>query len=200
MDLKEHATAADVKKLAHFLTTNLQEQANLLSIGHKHPEGREVWTKALWTTFERLRKELGPGWKLYPDVIGQGQGRARGEYLVDFMLMDDKRGPRIACESELGDVKAINWAFDKLRGVKSDIKVLFFESEFAEDGGMLPQIENFVKGYLAPNGQIYEAEHYLMLQFAHTEFRVFVWEAPARGPFAPEQIEFKLLVKYGDDR
>ena len=62
LDLKDHATAADVKKLAYFLTTNLQEQANLLSIGHKHPEGSEVWTKALWTTFERLRKELGPGW------------------------------------------------------------------------------------------------------------------------------------------
>ncbi len=193
MDLKEHATANDVEKLARFIIINLREQANVLSIGHQHPQGREVWTKALWTTFERLREKLGNGWILYPKVIGKGKGRARGEYLVDFMLMDDKLGPRIACESELGGLGAVDWAFDKLRGVKSDIKVLFFEGDFAPEGGMVPRIETFIRQYLAPNGQVYAGEHYLFLQFAHDDFRAFAWESPSRGPLKPEQIQFRLL-------
>jgi hypothetical protein len=35
--------------------------------------------------------------------------------------------------------------------------------------------------------------HYLILQFAHNDFRAFAWEAPSRGPFDPEQVQFVLL-------
>jgi hypothetical protein len=49
------------------------------------------------------------------------------------MLMDDRLGPRTAFESDFGDISRIDLAFDKLRGMKSDIKVLILESDFAPE-------------------------------------------------------------------
>ncbi len=113
----------------------LQTYGNKLAlpIGHKHPDGKGVWTKAIWTCFDRLRASLGPGWSLYPPSLAKGTVRADGEYLVDFMLMDDRLGPRTAFESDFGDISRIDLAFDKLRGMKSDIKVLILESDFAPE-------------------------------------------------------------------
>jgi YD repeat-containing protein len=65
-----------------------------------------------------------------------------GEYLLDFVLWETGYGPRILCESQwqhlFGQLEAIEWAFDKLRGVKGDIKVLIYEREPGADSTQPP--------------------------------------------------------------
>jgi len=53
--------------------------------------------------------------------------------------MDERLGPRIACESELGNIGKINWSFDKLGGVKADIKILIFEWPSRDDQKLPPK-------------------------------------------------------------
>ena len=100
--LKSVATLSAVHILAQYFTKSLPEEAREASSEHAHPDGREVYTEAVWTCFASLHAHLGEGWSLYPTEIGKGAGKASGEYLVDFMLIDETFGPRIACESRIG--------------------------------------------------------------------------------------------------
>ncbi len=152
-----------------------------------------MYTKAVWTCFASLRAHLGDGWSLYPTAIAKGVGKASGEYLVDFMLMDETFGPRIACESELGGIKSVEWALDKLRGVKADIKILLFEEEFAPAGGLPPTIAELAKQYLANFGHYLSSEHFLFVQLSQNRCKSFVWSPPSRGPLREKEIVFSEI-------
>lgn len=141
--LNSFATLEDVRILAQYFAKALPEEAQEASKEHAHPDGRQVYTEAVWTCFNSLRAHLGEGWSLYPAAIAKGPGKAGGEYLVDFMLMDGILGPRIACESELGRIRNIDWALDKLRGVKSDIKILLFEDISCKRAVFLPGLQSW---------------------------------------------------------
>lgn len=71
--LKKLATKEDVTAVAKFLAVNLPIEAELLSKDHSRPQGKEVWTKAAWNCFEKLRVQLGEGWCLYPKKIGKAR-------------------------------------------------------------------------------------------------------------------------------
>ena len=83
------------------------------------------WTKAVY----ELLKDYGSrrGWIIHPlDKC------YAGEYLCDFTVFEKGYGCRIACESQWltwrsNDQADLEWAFDKLRGVKGDIKIFVFE-------------------------------------------------------------------------
>jgi len=87
-----------------------------------------VWTRAVYEALKAYSRTM-PGWQIYPP-----DKCYTAEYLCDFTLFEDGYGRRIACESQwshwahsqLIDMK---WAFDKLRGVKADIKIFIFEGE-----------------------------------------------------------------------
>jgi hypothetical protein len=137
--LESFATLDDARYVVRTLSSQFAKYADELSTGHARPQGREVWTKAIWKSFEHLRNDLGTQWKLFPDKRGKGPGKADGEFLVDFFLFDSHLGPRIPCESELDPKDGkIAWAFDKLSCVKSDIKILIFERSFEE---ALPKVD-----------------------------------------------------------
>ncbi len=187
------ATLEEVQHLGQYFAQALPEQAKELSQVHAHPDGREVYTRAVWRCFADLRALLGEGWSLYPSTIAKGAGKASGEYLVDFMLMDETFGPRIACESELGGIESIEWALDKLRGVKSDVKILLFEDDFAKEGGLPPRIAELTKQYLAGFGHYLPSEHFLFVQLSRNQCKCFLWSPPSRGPLGREEIVFSEL-------
>jgi hypothetical protein len=191
--LESFATMDDAKYVVRTLSSQFARYAGELSIGHDRPEGRAVWTGAIWKSFDNLRNELGDGWKLFPDKPAKGSGKADGEFLVDFFLFDSRLGPRIACESELSpDDGKIEWAFDKLSCVKSDIKILIFERSFEE---ALPQsITEMTGRYLSDFGHIHEGEIYIFTQLDHDKSKHYVWMAPHRGPFGRGEIVFTEMV------
>ena len=194
MTLSTFASAADIEYVARFFTERMRREAERISNDHPRPDGKNPWTRAVWHCFDALRSELGPTWSLYPRELGEGSGRTKGEYLVDFMLMDRSIGPRIACESELGKIRDIDWAFDKLRGVKADVKVLLFEFDFTDDSKLPPTVGDIVTGYLSKHGHFLPDEHFLLIQLTGDKARSFVWSPAQRGPYHANEIKFRMLT------
>lgn len=191
--LTSYAQQSDIEYLGRFFAEKLSKEATRVAGGHMHPNGKEPWTKAVWHCFETLRVELGAGWTLYPKDPGKGPGKAKGEYLADFLLMDETFGPRIACESELGNAGKCDWSFDKLRGLKADIKMFIFEMGFTENDSLPPPIESMVTGYLSNHAHFLANEHFLLVQLSFGKTRCFHWEPTIRGPYTPTQIHFSFL-------
>jgi hypothetical protein len=191
--LGSFATLDDAVYVVRTLSSQFAKYAEELSIGHLRPQGREVWTKAIWKSFEHLRNELGNQWRLFPDQPGKGPGKADGEFLVDFFLFDSRIGPRIACESELSpDDGKIEWAFDKLSSVKSDIKILIFERSF--ELGLPKFITEMTDRYLSDFGHIHKGEIYILTQLDHDLSKHYVWVAPRSGPFRQGDVVFTEMV------
>lgn len=193
MKLTNYAQKSDVEYLGRFFAERLSKEVDGISNSHARPDGREPWTKAVWHCFEALRVELGSNWSLYPKEPGKGPGRAKGEYLADFLLMDETYGPRIACESELGDSGKLDWSFDKLRGLKADIKMFIFEMDFTDTGRLPVAVDEMVRVYLADHGHFLPNEHFLLVQLSSNMTRCFHWEPSTRGPYKAKDIEFALL-------
>jgi hypothetical protein len=188
--LEGPATEEDVVRIVSILTTHLERHADKIAAVHTRPDGLEVCTKAIWSSFDTLCKELGPDWKLFPRAASKGPGRAAGEFLTDYQLFD-KHGPRIACESELffGGIEA---DFEKLCCVKSDIKIFIFECKH-EDG--LPQsILEVAHKYLTNFSHVYEGEAYVFMQLDGYKLRSFLWIAKRSGVIEDKrEIVFKQL-------
>ena len=94
---------------------------------------------------------------------------------------------------ELGGNRNIDWALDKLRGVKSDIKILLFEEDFAQEGGLPPKIAELARQYLANFGHYLPSEHFLFLQLSQNKCKCFLWSPPSRGPLRKEEVFFAEL-------
>ena len=190
--LEGAATREDVLWVASVLTRDLTKNAETIALSHSRPDGLEVWTKAIWKSFDSLRAELGSDWQLFPVAPSKGPGRAAGEFLTDYQLFD-KEGPRIACESEFA-FGAIESDFEKLCCVKSDIKIFVFEHEL---GNSLPEsVQELAKKYLLNFRHVYKNEHYLFIQLDHSESGTFLWSAEQDGPIRnKEEIAFTLISK-----
>jgi hypothetical protein len=136
------------------------------------------WTSALWQILKDIARknhlQLHPKDRPY-----------KGEYLVDFVLFDGGRGPIFACESQLwfwrrdikGHLSDIDWAFDKLMGVKSNVKMLLFEYEFESDGRLPKRLSSKFEAYLLSYERHVIGEHYLFVQVSGGDSRVFEWKA-----------------------
>jgi hypothetical protein len=145
--------------------------------------GTREYTWAVGQFWEEYRRGKGPGWTLYP----QGGGTS-GHYLVDFILFDKAYGPRIACESEWGrGWQDVVWDFDKLVGVKSDVKVLIHECGSKELMGGL-------KDAISGNALISSSEAFLVVGFEGEKSQAHWWIPDGSGPFAIKDIDFQLLT------
>ena len=126
-----------------------------------HSKSYADWTQAVYESLKAVAND--EEWQIYPQ-----ERKCLGEYLCDFMLIQSDYGCRIACESQWqhssrkyrGD---LDWAFDKLRGVKSDIKLFIFE-------GTRDQWQGIADLYLRDNTQLSTREAFLLLR----------WEGGAR--------------------
>ncbi|HZL27491.1 MAG TPA: hypothetical protein VFC39_13280 [Acidobacteriaceae bacterium] len=187
--LNRSVTRQDAVQLAVDMRLRLPEMAK------KHPatdSGRSEYTRAIWNYFdENFQRKY--GWTLYPDTEPK-KGRVAGEFMTDFALFDNKRGFRIACESEWGDLDHIDWAFDKLRAVKAEIKILVFQRGHGSTDLLSEEVAKRIRPYLAKCGH-HHAKHefYLFIQFDGDNAKLFIWEPTEDGPFEVEQIEFDHL-------
>jgi hypothetical protein len=148
--------------------------------------GKKEYTKAIWHYLEDLRKTR--GWTLWPKKPPIG-GRVKGEYLTDFSLCDEDLGYRIACESEWGNFKCIEWAFDKLRAVKADTKVLIFQAPHTNDGRLPDEISKLFRGNFAKCGHHHpNHEVYVFIQFDGDSSKCFIWTPTKSGPLDEDSI------------
>jgi hypothetical protein len=158
--------------------------------------GRTEYTRAIWNYFDQLRSKYEPPWKLYPETEPK-RGKVKGEFLIDFSLFDERLGCRIACESEWEvDVGRIGWAFDKLMAVKADLKILVFQMKYEDGAPRLPNRleERLVRDALNACGHHHPGhECYLLMQFDHSESRLFFWEPKHSGPYSSGEIEFEFI-------
>jgi hypothetical protein len=103
------ATRESAVSLAKDMSETLPGLAKKYARKHgRTKSGKKEYTKAIWRYFEDFRKTRDPQWTLWPKAIPIS-GKAKGEYLTDFSLCDEELGYRIACESEWGGFKAIEW-------------------------------------------------------------------------------------------
>ena len=177
-------------------------------LGQSIPEFLRVdpdctWTWAVWRAFERIRSnpggeiELDHGnalaygrseWALWPQ-----KGPYKGEYLLDFVLWESGYGPRILCESQwhhgFSAIGAIDWAFDKLRCVKGDIKVLIYEVSEQPNGSQPPDtVAEIVTGYLKELALLSNEEAFLLLNFNDHQKWAHWWKPVSSG--SPAEIRF----------
>ena len=177
--LKSIADKEHVTDLARQLSSRIPVIANL-------PNTPYGWTGAVWTAFNELAQAK--KWTLYP-----GKQPYKGEYLLDFVLWEENYGPRVVCESQwqhrISGMPAIDWAFDKLRGVKGDIKVLIFECPMKGDATRPPDnVMRIVEPYLKELSLLSDGEAFLLLHFANKGKRAHWWKPTRQGN--PNKIRF----------
>ena len=171
------ATKSDVSELAKHLSEHIPRLA-------EHAKSTGEWTGAVYDAFAEYIKTR-PGWNIYPETKAK-----KGEYLCDFMLFEKGYGPRMACESQWwhsprwGEhfVK-LAWSFDKLRGVKADVKVFVFEGE-AQDW------ERVRREYLTDYAFLSPDEAFLILNLDHRSFRASWWKPSRPGVHTEDEITF----------
>jgi hypothetical protein len=182
------ATRDDAVKIAK----EMQVMLPTLSKGHQQTaEGKAEYTKAVWDYFDQLRKIH--GWNISP-ATPPIKGKVKGEYLTDFALFDGHLGNRIACESEWGDLGRIGWAFDKLRAVKADIKILIYQ--WGHDDGKLPEkVGDLFQTNLANCGHHHpNHEIYLFIQFDGDKSDLFIWEPTQSRYLNKEDIHIEPIA------
>ncbi|MBS1821698.1 MAG: hypothetical protein JST61_06950 [Acidobacteria bacterium] len=176
------------------IARDMQEKLPVLAKRYPQtPKGRKEWTKAVWQYFEDFRKTKEPQWTLWPQELPKS-GKVKGEYLTDFSLCDEYIGYRIACESEWGGFDRIKWAFDKLRAVKADLKILIFEEPHTKDDALPKRIEEEFSSSLAMSGHHHPGhEVYLFIQFDQDKSKLFFWEPTTSGPSSQKDIRFERI-------
>lgn len=160
-----------------------------MECSEKSKSERPEWTWGVWKFWDSYRRsetmKRGRIWELCPEEP------RKGEYLVDFMLFEKGYGPRIACESEWEESPdEVLWDFEKLTGVKSDIKVLIHD---CQSGDLLKKLSGAIPGNA--NALVSPREGFLIVGFEGDRVRESRWWIPDReGPFEIEEIEFRLLT------
>ena len=175
------ATKGDVSELAKHLCDRIPKLA-------EQAKSTGGWTVAVYDAF-REYKSARQGWRIYPETKAK-----KGEYLCDFMLFEDRYGPRIACECQWwhrwGDhLDKLGWAFDKLIGVKADVKVFVFEGETQE-------WERIRRKYLTDYALLSPDEAFLILKFEESErgFHASWWKPSRYGVHTEDEINFDPIA------
>ena len=154
--------------------------------------GRKEWTRAIWRYLNDFCSKQNPRWHLFPESEPR-LGRVKGEFLNDFAVFDSYRGCRIACESEWGGINDVSWAFDKLRAVKADIKLLIFQEKHLGTE-LSPAHLKVFREYLAPSHHhVPGREFYLFLQYEGDKAQTFLWEPACIGPLEVDSIHAEYI-------
>lgn len=173
---------ANLENIAQ-LAARLAVEVPRLSEKYSHMRtrsGRKEYTNAVgefWNDYAVHRERGTAKWTVHT------------EYLTDFMLFEENYGPRIACESEWGaSVGEVEWDFDKLCGVKADIKVLIHENR---KGDLLKAL---ARNCLAANSLITRGEGFLVVKFNGDKTDSRCWIPGRRGPFEADEIRFQSIA------
>lgn len=163
------------------LGREIAERIPQLAIGQKNAD---AWTTAVHTALSHAVIQR-TGWRLQPSDVPK-----RDEYLCDFMLMEVGYGCRVACESQWNHGASrhqgnLDWAFDKLRGVKADVKLFICEGEDAHWGAVS-------KSYLLDYAQLSPDETFVVLRWSHDHF-VKTWWSPTVAGLQREPIVFEAF-------
>ena len=139
------------------------------------PKRATSYTNGAWTVavYDCLKEyAVGMHWKIHP-----AEKCYLGEYHCDFMLFEAGYGCRLACESQWqthrSTVGELKWAFDKLRGVKSDVKLFIFEGT----DSWQDDIREYLDGY----AQLDTVETFIFLRWNHKHFERFWWKPIVSG-------------------
>jgi len=175
------ATKSNVSELARHLSDSIPKLAG-------NDKRAKVWTEAVHKSFSEYGKAR-QGWNVHPETKAK-----KGEYLCDFMLFEDGYGPRIACESQWlhhprfgKHFDKLDWSFDKLRGVKADIKVFIYEEDKEDWEKIWPE-------YLTNYALLSPDEAFLILKFDHSFFRASWWQPSKPGVHSKGEITFEQLA------
>ncbi len=131
-----------------------------------------AWTLAVYKFLTTFKESKGESWKIFPAVKCY-----LGEYHCDFMLFEEGYGCRLACESQWQTFKSdpgeLKWAFDKLRGVKSDVKLFVFEG--------LDTWTDDLREYLEGYAQLDPVETFVFMRWNHDHWERFWWKPALAG-------------------
>lgn len=131
------------------------------------------WTSAVHKALVEFGKGGGRGWVTFPT-----EKPCKGEYLCDFMVFEPNYGCRIACESQWDhgsdQAWALDWAFEKLRGVKSDIKLFIYE-------GKPTALDVIAQKHLVNYAQLDPHEVFLALRWNKPSFEARWWTPATKG-------------------
>jgi hypothetical protein len=150
--------------------------------------GNRDWTRAIWESLKKLAGSR--GFDLYPM-----KEPYKGEYLLDFILWEPGYGPRVGIESQwqhwrLKPLDAVGWAFDKLQGVKGDLKVLIFDWDGLNADHLPRDVENMLHDRLCKYQMHSPSEHYFLVWFEKEESEVFEWKPKHTGQHLPNEVKF----------
>lgn len=178
-------STANTEKLSHFQVRELGS-ALALSIVDRAAGSDQFrpWTKAVYDALKTFGAVQ--GWTIHPK-----EEVCRGEYLCDFMLFEYGYGCRLACESQWhhgirDHQNELNWAFEKLLGVKSDIKLFILEG--TEDHWQAVQ-DKYLYGY----AQLSTEETFLSLRWYKDKFYGCTWKPKHAGVQQPGEVQFEAL-------
>lgn len=131
-----------------------------------------AWTLAVYQFLTAFKQAKGESWKIFPPVKCY-----LGEYHCDFMLFEEGYGCRLACESQWQTFRSnadeLKWAFDKLRGVKSDVKLFVFEGPDT----WVDDIREYLEGY----AQLDPVETFVFMRWNRDHWERSWWEPTVAG-------------------
>ena len=152
----------DAIALAECLTVVVPEIATSYTNG--------AWSQAVYQSLTAFQQEK--NWRIYPAVKPY-----LGEYHCDFMLFEEGYGCRLACESQWQTFKSnpgeLKWAFDKLRGVKSDVKLFIFEGPDT----WRDELRQYLEGY----AQLDPIETFIFMRWNHKQWERSWWKPLTPG-------------------
>jgi hypothetical protein len=129
-----------------------------------------AWTEAVYGSLMTFRQER--GWDIFPS-----EKCYRGEYHCDFTLFEKGYGCRLACESQWQTFRShpdeLEWAFDKLRGIKSDVKLFIFEAS----DSWKDEIRKYLEGY----AQLDPSETFVFMRWNAAYWECFWWKPTVVG-------------------
>jgi hypothetical protein len=150
------------------------------------------WTAAVYVCLKVLAKDPSKAglaserkWTLYPT-----ERPYAGEFITDFAIYEEKYGFRVACESQWheggNNVKRVSDAFAKLLHVKSDLKVLIFESDHGETNARTRALfealrNNYLTDYMHFSGH----EDYLLMQWSGAKVKCYLWRPFVTSELVP---------------
>ena len=158
------------------------------------PANNGAWTQAIYDGLKQLalQKQL---------AIFPAEKPKKGEYLLDFILWKPHFGPVVCVESQWqfwrnDNLEGINWAFDKLRGVKGQLKVLIFEWKRQGTSELPPTINKLLTDCLSDFELHVEGEQYLLMWFCGSTCEAFEWSTLRSGRHRAEEILFSHVSSF----
>lgn len=154
-------TEVDALALAKRLAVEIPERAQKYTAG--------AWTQAVYESLKTFASEQ--SWNIIPP-----ERCFKDEYHCDFMLFEKDYGCRLACESQWqtsSNVIEIKWAFNKLRGVKSDVKLFIFEAN--------GHWEDDIREYLENYAQLDPIETFVFMRWHHKQWSLSWWKPKKAG-------------------